>query len=76
MIAFVEKLSELDCTGVAPLMHMGEEKNVFRDDIVKGSSTREEALRNAPQSDGIYFQVPKVIKNPAGQRSAEDKTVV
>ncbi len=67
MIAFVEKLSELDCTGVEPLLHMGEAGNIFREDIVTGSGTREEALRNAPKTDGVYFQVPKVIKNPADQ---------
>jgi len=67
MIAFVEKLNELDTTGVEPLLYMGEQKNVFRDDVVNGSCTREEALRNAPETEGIYFKVPKVIKNPANQ---------
>ncbi|MGC4037217.1 MAG: Asp-tRNA(Asn)/Glu-tRNA(Gln) amidotransferase subunit GatC [Chitinophagaceae bacterium] len=62
MISFVEKLNELDTTGVAPLLHMSNEVNVLRDDEVKGSISREEALKNAPAHDDQFFKVPKVIK--------------
>src|SRR6516164_6319627 len=65
MISFVEKLKEIDTTGVEPLLHMGTEKNVFREDKVEQEMERIEALANAPQSDGKYFKVPKVIRNPA-----------
>ena len=65
MISFVDKLNELDTTGIEPLLHMTDEKNVFREDVPGGSVTREEALRNAPMTDGIYFKVPKVISNPS-----------
>jgi aspartyl-tRNA(Asn)/glutamyl-tRNA(Gln) amidotransferase subunit C len=64
MIAFVEKLNELDLDGVEPLLHMSDEVNVLRADEVKGSISREEALRNAPLHDGQFFKVPKAIKNP------------
>jgi len=62
MIAFVEKLNELDTSNVEPLIHMSESVNILREDEVKGSVTREEALRNAPDTDGTYFRVPKVIR--------------
>src|SRR6185295_11280082 len=62
MIAFVEKLNELDSTGVEPLIHMSESANILRDDEVRGSISREEALSNAPDTDGTYFRVPKVIR--------------
>ena len=62
MIAFVEKLNELDISGVDPLLHMTDEVNVLREDEVKGSVSREEALKNAPDHDGQFFKVPKVIK--------------
>lgn len=61
MIAFVEKLKEVDTTGIAPLLHMSSEVNIFREDEIKGSATREEALQNAPVADGAFFKVPKVI---------------
>ena len=62
MIAFIEKLNELDTTGVEPLLHMSENVNVLREDEVKGSITREEAFLNAPNHDEQFFKVPKVIK--------------
>lgn len=62
MISFVEKLAEIDTTGIEPLQHMGSSVNILREDEVKGSVSREEALQNAPVTDGIFFKVPKVIK--------------
>ena len=62
MIAFVEKLNELDTTGVAPLLHMSNNVNVLREDEVKGSVSSTEGLKNAPFHDDQFFKVPKVIK--------------
>jgi len=62
MIHFVDKLNELDTEGVEPLLHMTDAINVLREDEVKGSISREEALKNAPDADGTFFKVPKVIK--------------
>jgi aspartyl-tRNA(Asn)/glutamyl-tRNA(Gln) amidotransferase subunit C len=66
MIQFVEKLAELDTTGVAPLLHMSFESDVLREDRLQSSISREQALANAPATDGVYFEVPKVIRNPSG----------
>jgi aspartyl-tRNA(Asn)/glutamyl-tRNA(Gln) amidotransferase subunit C len=65
MITFIEKLNEVDTTGIEPLLHMSDEVNVLREDIPSGSVSREDALKNAPETDGIYFKVPKVISNPS-----------
>ncbi len=62
MIAFVDQLSALDVEGVEPLMHMTGNMDRLREDLVQGSVSRETALRNAPETDGTYFKVPKVIK--------------
>ena len=62
MIAFVEKLNTLDTTGVDPLLHIGTDTDVLREDRVEGQVSTRDALRNAPGNDGIYFTVPKVIK--------------
>ena len=62
MIVFVEKLNELDLEGVEPLLHMSDEVNVLREDEIKGSVSRSEALKNAPSHDEQFFKVPKVIK--------------
>jgi aspartyl-tRNA(Asn)/glutamyl-tRNA(Gln) amidotransferase subunit C len=62
MVSFIEKLNELDTTGVKPLLFMTDEVNVLREDEVKGSITREEGLLNAPARDEQFFKVPKVIR--------------
>jgi aspartyl-tRNA(Asn)/glutamyl-tRNA(Gln) amidotransferase subunit C len=62
MIQFVEKLNELDTTGVDPLLHMSGNVNVLRADEVKGSISREAGLNNAAVHDEHFFKVPKVIK--------------
>jgi aspartyl-tRNA(Asn)/glutamyl-tRNA(Gln) amidotransferase subunit C len=62
MIQFVEKLNELDTTGIEPLLHMSDNVNVLRKDEIKGSISREEGLKNAAMHDNQFFKVPKVIK--------------
>jgi aspartyl-tRNA(Asn)/glutamyl-tRNA(Gln) amidotransferase subunit C len=61
MLAFVDKLNELDTDSVEPLIYMTDEKNVLREDEVKQTLTQAEALKNAPKKDSDYFKVPKVI---------------
>ncbi|MGQ0828757.1 MAG: Asp-tRNA(Asn)/Glu-tRNA(Gln) amidotransferase subunit GatC [Bacteroidota bacterium] len=62
MLAFVEKLNELDTSAVEPLIYMSNEHNVLREDEVKHDITQQEALKNAPKKDSDYFKVPKVIE--------------
>ncbi len=61
ILSYVEKLNELDTSNVEPLSHPVEGSNVFREDIVKPSIDREEALKNAPDKNELFFKVPKVI---------------
>ncbi|MCQ6957976.1 Asp-tRNA(Asn)/Glu-tRNA(Gln) amidotransferase subunit GatC [Mucilaginibacter aquariorum] len=62
ILGFMDKLNEVDTTGVEPLVYMTAEPNVLRDDIVKQEITTEEALQNAPDHNESYFLVEKVIK--------------
>ena len=62
MIGFIEQLQKVDTKGIEPLLHMSNTKNILREDILNGSVTRENALSNAPNTDGQYFKVPKVIR--------------
>lgn len=61
ILAMVEKMDELDTTGVEPLVYVNEAANELRADEIKNQVSRDKALRNAPKSDGVYFRVPKVI---------------
>ena len=62
MVSFVDKLNELDTTGVEPILHMGDAFNALREDEVRGSISREAALLNSPLHDAQFFKVPTVIK--------------
>jgi aspartyl-tRNA(Asn)/glutamyl-tRNA(Gln) amidotransferase subunit C len=64
MIGFVDKLKELDTTGIEPLLHMTANNNMLRGDEVKNMLSQQEALKNAPLHDTQFFKVPKVIKKP------------
>lgn len=61
MFSFVDKLNELDTSGVEPLMHISSNRDVLRDDDVIQDFSRDEALKNAPVTDSRYFKVPRVI---------------
>jgi aspartyl-tRNA(Asn)/glutamyl-tRNA(Gln) amidotransferase subunit C len=62
MLDFVEKLKELDTTGIEPLTHISTELNVMREDVVKHTISHEDALKNAPKKDSDYIRVPKVLE--------------
>jgi aspartyl-tRNA(Asn)/glutamyl-tRNA(Gln) amidotransferase subunit C len=64
MIGFVDKLKELDTTGIEPLLHMTGNNNMLREDDIKNMLSQQEALKNAPLHDTQFFKVPKVIKKP------------
>ncbi len=61
ILTYMAKLDELDTSDVEPLSHVMEVTNAFRDDVSEASLDRDEALSNAPKSDGEFFVVPKVI---------------
>jgi aspartyl-tRNA(Asn)/glutamyl-tRNA(Gln) amidotransferase subunit C len=61
ILDYVAKMNELDTTGVEPLAHCLPISNVFRDDCVKESLGTEKTLVNAPQRDGEFFKVPKIL---------------
>lgn len=61
ILTYVDKLSELDTANVEPLAHPVEMTNVLSDDVPQPSLTAEQALANAPDRDGSFFKVPKVI---------------
>ena len=49
ILAYMEKLEELDTDGVEPMSHVFPVQNVFREDIVEREDKREALLENAPQ---------------------------
>jgi aspartyl-tRNA(Asn)/glutamyl-tRNA(Gln) amidotransferase subunit C len=62
ILDYVARMNELDTEGVEPLAHCLPISNVFREDIVKESLGTEKTLANAPQRDGSFFKVPKILE--------------
>jgi aspartyl-tRNA(Asn)/glutamyl-tRNA(Gln) amidotransferase subunit C len=66
ILDYVEKLSELDTEGVEPLAHCLPISNVFRRDEIRESLGTEKTLANAPQRNGEFFKVPKILDDGSG----------
>jgi aspartyl-tRNA(Asn)/glutamyl-tRNA(Gln) amidotransferase subunit C len=63
ILAYMEQLNRLETGDVAPLSHVVELSNIFRDDVLRPSFPREDILKNAPAHTEKFFQVPKVISD-------------
>ena len=61
MLDYIDKLGELDTTGVEPMSHVFPVQNVFREDVVTNGDTREQLLKNAPEQKDGLFMVPKTF---------------
>ena len=61
MLDYIDKLGELDTTGVEPMSHVFPVQNVFREDVVTNGDTREQLLSNAPQEKDGMFMVPRTF---------------
>lgn len=62
ILTFMEKLNELDTTGVKPLVYMNEEVNIWREDEIIQEITVENGLKNSAKHNESFFFVPKIIE--------------
>jgi aspartyl-tRNA(Asn)/glutamyl-tRNA(Gln) amidotransferase subunit C len=62
ILGYIEKLKEVDVTGVEPTAHAFPLVNVTRADEVRPSISNEDALRNAPAQANGLFIVPKIVE--------------
>ena len=61
MLDYIDKLNELDTTGVEPMSHVFPVNNVFRVDVVTNEDDRDNILKNAPEEKDGSFMVPKTV---------------
>ena len=66
ILGYVDKLNELETTDVEPLAHCLPITDVLRKDEVRESLGTEQVLANAPQRDGSFFKVPKILDDNSG----------
>ena len=74
ILDYIDRLNELDTSDVPPMAQVstrfGEsgteppDKSVqaWREDVLRPSLPHSDAIKNAPESDGAFFKVPKVIE--------------
>ena len=62
VLKYIEKLNELDVSGVEPTAHATPLSNVMREDEPRDSLSQEDALRNAPKIANGLFVVPKIVE--------------
>jgi len=62
ILSYVEKLKELDTSGIEPTSHVVTIGNVMREDKVSPSLPKDDALMNAPDRAGDFYRVPKIIE--------------
>jgi aspartyl-tRNA(Asn)/glutamyl-tRNA(Gln) amidotransferase subunit C len=62
VLGYIEKLREVDVSGIAPTAHAFPLINVTRPDVVQPSIEHDEALRNAPAAANGLFMVPKIVE--------------
>jgi aspartyl-tRNA(Asn)/glutamyl-tRNA(Gln) amidotransferase subunit C len=68
ILSYIDRLNQLDTANVEPMAQVaarygsGDFGSAMRPDELRPCLPRDEALRNAPNSDGVFFKVPKVIE--------------
>jgi len=62
ILSYIEKLNELDTEGIEPISHLLSLSSVMRDDILRPSIPKEDALMNAPDHTDKFYRVPKIIE--------------
>jgi aspartyl-tRNA(Asn)/glutamyl-tRNA(Gln) amidotransferase subunit C len=62
ILTYIEKLNQLDTTGVEPTSHVLDIHNVMREDMPRESLPQERALANAPEKAAGHYKVPKIIE--------------
>ena len=67
ILDYIDRLNELDTSDVPPMAQVfatasGNENSSLREDELRPCLPHAEAMKNAPETDGDFFKVPKVIE--------------
>ena len=63
ILELVSQIKDVDTDGVEPLSNVLDQLSETREDRARINLDRDDAMENAPDSDGVYFQVPPTIKH-------------
>ena len=71
ILELVSQIKDVDVDGIDPLYNVLDQSSETREDSETLNLDREEALKNAPETDGVYFQVPETIKHNKEKKGNE-----
>ncbi len=63
ILGYMDKLNLLDTAGIEPTTTVIPMVSIMRDDVVRPSLSREDALANAPDREDVFFRVPRIIED-------------
>lgn len=63
ILGYMDALNALDTSGIEPTTTVIPMVSVMREDVVRPSLDREEALANAPDREDMFFRVPRIIED-------------
>ena len=72
ILELVSEVQDIDTTDIEPLSNVLEQLSEMRDDVPLIKTSRDEALKNAPDTDGVYYQVPPTIKHNKDKKKNEE----
>ncbi len=61
ILEYMDALGQLDTSGVEPLYSPTERPTPYREDRAEARATRDKVLANAPETDGKFFIVPRIV---------------
>ncbi len=68
ILGHIDSIRQLNLEDVEPTAHPLEVVNVTREDCVRPGLSREDVLRNAPETDGTAFMIPQIV-GPGGDQA-------
>ena len=70
IVEYVGRLEKVDVTGLEPMQHAFDAKNVWREDVAQPSLPQETTLQNAPHRIENFFAFPRIVPAKKGESSA------
>ena len=72
ILELFESIKDMDTKDVKPLLNVLEQFSDCRDDLPKNMIDRDSVLKNAPDTDGVFFEVPPTIKHNKEIKNEEE----
>ena len=72
IVAYVDRLEQVDVSGLEPMQHPFDAQNVWREDVVEPSLPQEVALANAPRRVESFFEFPRIVPGKKTESNRND----